>query len=272
MRFVYLEILRPSVCILTAFAVLIGALLSNNFIFTNTIYAILAAVLIAGSGNILNDLYDYNIDLINKPKRPLPSKRISIKSAKIYAFILLFFAIIFLILLPIYAILLGIFNILIVFLYASRIKRTIFASFVDSWLSASTFIFGYFSVSQNLINTPIIILAMMAYSANVGREIAKAIEDIKGDLAANVKSIPIVGGKNIAILFSIFFVFLAIIISPIPFFINIFGYLYLILIFIADILFIVSCYMLFFSASKSQKIMKIAMFIALLGFLAGIYL
>ena len=34
------------------------------------------------SWNALNDIYDYEIDLVNRPDRPLPSGRISLNHAK----------------------------------------------------------------------------------------------------------------------------------------------------------------------------------------------
>jgi len=46
-----------------------------------------AAILNAAS-NIINQYFDLAIDYINKPTRPLPSKRISIKNAMIFCFIL----------------------------------------------------------------------------------------------------------------------------------------------------------------------------------------
>lgn len=41
-------------------------------------------------GNVINDYFDYKIDLINKPQRPIPSGRISLNNAKtMHAFYLL---------------------------------------------------------------------------------------------------------------------------------------------------------------------------------------
>lgn len=34
------------------------------------------------AGNVINDYFDYKIDLINKPQRPIPSGRISLDNAK----------------------------------------------------------------------------------------------------------------------------------------------------------------------------------------------
>ena len=36
------------------------------------------------SWNALNDIYDFEIDFVNRPERPLPSGRISLNNAKIY--------------------------------------------------------------------------------------------------------------------------------------------------------------------------------------------
>ena len=50
--------------------------------------SLMAAVLNAGS-NVLNQVYDVDIDRINKPHRPLPSGRVSLRTAKVYAGVLL---------------------------------------------------------------------------------------------------------------------------------------------------------------------------------------
>ena len=265
----YIEILRPSVCALSAFAVAIGCLLagqSNVFIIS---IAMLSAALAAGGGNVLNDIFDLDVDKINKPKRPLPSGRITLKGAKKYAAALLLIAAIGFLMLPLYSLALGMFNILVIYFYSSHAKRTPFASFVDSWLSASTFLFG--SLTTGHVLPAVIILTCMAYAANVGRELAKAIEDMKGDAANKVRSLPLVLGRNAAILLSISFVSLAIVLSPLPFLLNIFNLYYMALVLVADVLFFASLWLLFVSATKSQKMMKVAMFIALLAFISGVF-
>lgn len=52
------------------------------------------ASLLNGASNIINQVYDFDIDKVNKPKRPLPRGEVSLKKAKYIAYLLYFFSII----------------------------------------------------------------------------------------------------------------------------------------------------------------------------------
>lgn len=66
---------------------------SLSLVFTILLGAICASILNAAS-NVLNQIYDFEIDKKNKPKRPLITGEISIKKAWIFTIILYFLAII----------------------------------------------------------------------------------------------------------------------------------------------------------------------------------
>ena len=100
----YIKMLRPSVVLLTIFAVIVGALISGIYNINLIIIASIVAMLISGSGNVLNDYFDYDIDKINKPNRPLVSGSIPKKNAIIYYLLLISLSIIFVSLLNIYCI------------------------------------------------------------------------------------------------------------------------------------------------------------------------
>ncbi len=74
----YLEILRPFNALMGVIAVLLVSIIGGNF----TIYVPVACVIVfifTGAGNAINDYVDHKIDAINKPDRPIPSGRISLK-------------------------------------------------------------------------------------------------------------------------------------------------------------------------------------------------
>ena len=80
----YLEILRPFNALMGVIAVLLVAIISGNF----NLYVPVACVIVfifTGAGNAINDYVDHKIDAINKPERPIPSGRISLNAAAIYA-------------------------------------------------------------------------------------------------------------------------------------------------------------------------------------------
>ena len=89
----YIQIIRPVNCIMSAFAVYIAAIISGAIFFGTypTIeftYALLTTFLVCAGGMVVNDIFDIEADKINKPKRPLPSGKIKVRTAKTYAAIL----------------------------------------------------------------------------------------------------------------------------------------------------------------------------------------
>lgn len=164
-------------------------------------------------------------------------------------------------------ILLAVFNTLVAFFYARNVKRTVFGHFVDSWLTASTFLFGGLLAS---INAVIVLLFSASYLSNLGREITKGIEDMEGDRKISAKTFAVVTGKIFSGWMAISFIIFSIIISFIPYLFNLLNIYYLILVIAADMIFIFSCFILLLNPAKSQKIMKIAMFVAVIAFLVGI--
>src|SRR5215831_19064420 len=87
---VYLELARPFTLIAPALGFVSGALTAvgahpreawtPGLLVPAAIGAVMAAVFNAGS-NALNQIYDLEIDRVNKPARPLPSGRLSTRDA-----------------------------------------------------------------------------------------------------------------------------------------------------------------------------------------------
>jgi geranylgeranylglycerol-phosphate geranylgeranyltransferase len=269
MMFAYLEILRPINGLMSVFAVFIAAMLVGFPISLELLLAFIVVFLVSSAGMIINDYFDYEIDKINRPKRPIPSGRISRRGALIYAVLLFLIANIIAFFLNFYMFGLAVLNTFIAFVYSWKLKkRLLFGNILVSWLVASTFFFG--SLLNETIGVIIIILFMLSFSSNMGREITKTIEDVKGDKRAKANTLPIVAGKNFAYLIACVFIIFSIVFSFLPYVFNLLNIYYLIFVIIADIGFTISCFIILISPKKSQKIMKISMLIALVAFLVGI--
>ena len=83
----YIEILRPGNAVMGAISIILVALIDRTFNLP-VLLAMLAVFFETAAGNVINDYFDYKIDLINKPERPIPSGRISLKAGKNYAYFL----------------------------------------------------------------------------------------------------------------------------------------------------------------------------------------
>lgn len=174
---------------------------------------ILATISIAGAGNIINDIYDVETDLINKPNKVIIGKSISEKTA--YNLFIIF---------NLFGVGLGfylshrvgkapffsLFVIisLLLYVYASYLKQTLLiGNIVISMLVAlSLIIVGVFELiptmttsnqqTQMLFFKVILDYALFAFCINLLREIAKDIEDIDGDYKAGMNTLPIAIGRE----------------------------------------------------------------------------
>ena len=229
--------------------------------------------LATGAGNMLNDYYDIDIDRINKPNRPLPSGRIQVKTA-VYLTIVCFSAA-FLIAFLIHPIsgIIGFINIFILIWYAKTLKRTILLGNLSiAYLTGSTFLFGasFFGIEGIIIMLP---LALLSFLATAAREIVKDIEDIKGDAEDGAVTFPIKYGEKPAAYLAAAFGFLAVILSPLPYFMGIMTQTYFIVLIFGVFCFFYAIYILLVKKNYagSSKFFKIAMFLALAAFIAGLF-
>ncbi len=270
----YLELMRLKNCLTAFFGTFVAGLIGSNFNIFDYFYPILLSstvvYLICAYGNVLNDIYDVDIDKINKPERPLPSKKVSLKEAWLFSLILLLIGLI-LSLFNIWCFIVALFNSIVLYLYAKKYKKNkIIGNIMVAYLTGSIFLFG--GISVNNIRT-MVILFLCAFFATWGREIIKDYEDITGDKLLGVVSLPIKYGKKSLYIASLLII-ISIILSPIPYFLGIFGRWYLYLIILCDILFLYTIYKILknpdeITCSKVSKYIKIIMNLVLLSYMVG---
>ena len=265
----YIEILRPLNCAMAAFAVFLGASIASGSFSADVALACVVAFLICGAGNVINDYYDYEIDRINAPHRPLPRGVISLSTAWRYALLLFAAGTALAALIGSAAFALAAFNSALLYAYAWRIKRAggLGKNLTVSYLVASPFLYGGIAASKPGVT---LIFVALAALANTSREIVKDIADIRGD-RGECLTLPVRIGVRRSAYVAALFLIIAVLLSPLPYLMDILGTAYLPLVGIADAVFL---YALFVSlkmsdATKSAKYIKVAMFIALLSFLAG---
>ena len=179
----------------------------------NFFFLILATITIAAAGYIINDIYDLEADIINKPKKVFLVENINIKLAHTYYHILNIIGLIsgfylaytidrisFVAIFIITALLLKVYN-------TDLKKLPLIGNIIISLLvSLSILIVGIFDIipSITLENVEdqyyafevLKDYAIFAFMFMLIREIVKDIEDVKGDKILNVKTLPIILGIN----------------------------------------------------------------------------
>lgn len=271
----FVHITRPLNCVMVGVAVFISILVGFGAIAPNDILipAIVAAVCINAAGNALNDYYDEEIDAVNKPDRALPSGRITPAGLWIYAVALFAIGnIAALLYLPLIPIAIAIINSVLLAAYASKLKKIgFFGNILVSYLVASVFAFGAAAVHALAIG---VILAIAAFFTNAAREVLKDLEDVKGDKLGGAQTLPMSEGRKKTMAVVVSFLIIAILVSPLPYLLEILSLYYMLLILVADIVLLwVIASVLKKTTLKNAKInqrrIKVASIIGLLAFLVG---
>ena len=175
----------------------------------------LSAALIGGAGNAINDYFDYEIDAVNRPDRPIPSGQVSLKTALIISLVLALGGIIISIYLSLGHLALAIISSVLLFFYSSTLKlKGFLGNLTVAGIIAISLLYGGASTGNMLAALPGFIFAFLLVLA---REIIKDIEDLEGDESFNAQTLPIVLGVEPASRISQLIIWSLIVISPLPF-------------------------------------------------------
>jgi 4-hydroxybenzoate polyprenyltransferase len=177
---------------------------------------VLATLCIAAAGNVINDIYDVETDFVNKPNKVIVGNSISEKTAfNMYIVLTIIgvgvgfylsnlvgrsgFSAIFVIISA------------LLYIYATYLKQTLLVgNIVVSFLVAmSLLIVGLFELlpvitdqnqeTQLTFFKIIFDYAIFAFMINLLREMIKDIEDINGDYKVEMKTLPIIIGRERAL-------------------------------------------------------------------------
>ncbi len=155
-----------------------------------------ASLLLAGT-MVLNDIHDVEVDRVNSPDRPLPSGKIGIREAYSLSVILSSLGIISSTILGPFTLLTALLALVLMIYYNTRGKSTgLPGNAVVSFNVALPFFFGGLAVND--LRPLLLIFSVLAFLANMAREIAKGIADVAGDSLKKVKSLAVWKGPKTA--------------------------------------------------------------------------
>ena len=176
-------------------------------------FIILASVLIAAAGYIINDYFDLNIDQINKPDRVIVNNAVSRRWAIFWHLVLSLLGLFFTVLaLPPslfwYLILANLFSILLLWLYSTNFKKQLLiGNVIISILTSWVILIVFFSKSPLSVDNIItadhreirlfrltMLYAGFAFIISLIREVLKDMEDRVGDARYGCRTMPIEWG------------------------------------------------------------------------------
>ena len=269
MRLTGLKIIRPVNClfafVLTIFAYDIAKNSIN--ISVQAIFAAISTFLIAGGGNILNDFFDYKIDLKNKPYRPIPSKNILRRESFLLSLALFVLGLIVSSFVNSNVFMIATVATMVLIVYGFIGKFLGFAGdILISFLTALVFVMGAFIISDK-IPFNIILIALATFTINLSREVVKDIEDYEADKGYKI-TLPQKIGKERATLVALMILMVHFLVAYI-----------LLPIYFTGIVFLISVPLVILlvlqvmknlktlneeSAKKAQEILKLIMFVEFL--------
>jgi len=216
----FLSIIRPQNCFIGGLTVIAGILIAYNIQFGADasslsaysylfLYAYVTYFLVAAGGNVVNDIFDIEIDKINRPHRALPSGRMTIRQAWAYVALLSILGIFFAWFpgRPISALIVIVFEI-VGYAYAAKVKTL---GLAGNFMVAISFAFGVLYGSMIFaevtalsvwyaIPVPAWLFFFTAFLILQARETIKGAEDVEGDKLRDVRTIArIYGYKPAAI-------------------------------------------------------------------------
>lgn len=267
---------RPPNGLLMFLAVIVGSYVASRTLpsFFETALAFITAYCLNGSSMVLNDIIDREVDKINAPYRPIPSGRVRINSAIVYGAALGLVGLSASFVLGINTLLVALIFYSIATAYNLWLKPLgILGNIAVSSAVVAPFLYG--SVLMiNAISPKVILLGLLAFLANMGREIIKGIADIDGDALRGVSSVARKSGNKKAAIIGSGFIITSVILSPLPTVLGVLGCTYLLLVVVADAGFLYSIIKLLVNPSQSNsRIVKhellLWMAIALIAFILG---
>lgn len=279
----YFEIIRPGNAVMAVIAVLLMGIIGHNMDLP-LILSLIATFLALSGGNAINDVFDYKIDSINKPDRPIPSGRISINNGKKYSYVLFAFSIIIGIIITslvksVYPAIIVTGACIIEYFYARNFKSSVLlGNVLVGFLTGLCFIFGGVVIGCETNTTHIIsisfILGFFALLMTTAREIVKDMEDIEGDKEEGTETLAIAFGLKNSSLISSALIIIDTILCPLLYIHKIFNIYYIVIIIFAMVIFFYSSYLILKSQSEEtcaevSKNLKIGMVIAFIAFAIG---
>ena len=265
---------RAEHAFLTAFAVVMAQAIVTKTFSTAFLLPALAPFFIVLASFALNDFQGFESDKANKRfDRPLVSGKIKRVHALYSAMLFYLLGLMSLTQVNSTAFAIGLAFAILSFFYDSLLKRIPVAgnAFIAGSMSIA-FIYGNAVLTNSLSNFNyfILVFAGMAFFSGLGRELLITLRDVKGDKKAGMLTLPMLLGKRKTVILASTLIYIAVAVSFLPplysFFLP-----YLILVIIADALWLVVTKLVIFGAradalKRARNYSLYALFAGLLAF------
>jgi geranylgeranylglycerol-phosphate geranylgeranyltransferase len=224
------------------FAVIVGEFVSKppGIPLLQTALGFATAFFLCGYSMIVNDIYDVEVDKVNRPERPIPSGRIAVQAATRLSIAMLLLGVAASVLsLNLVAVAIALFYAFVSWLYNSKAKK---AGFPGNLIVASSlaipFIYGGVISGGSVFSSLLLMMAFTSFFSGVGREVVKAMADMEGDAKRGISSIARSQGARTAAAVGAAFFLLAVFTSWLPLVLGLANVIYAFGVIVPDVVFI----------------------------------
>lgn len=163
----------------------------------NLFAIVVASALAIAAGYIINNFYDAEKDLINRPRKTMLDRLISQRTKLTAYFILNFASVIFASYVSFRAVAFFSLYIFSLWFYSHKLKRIPLVGNIVSSVLAITPFFAVFIYYKNFALV-IFVHAIFLFLIILVRDMVKDLENIKGDMAQGYKTVPILYGERMS--------------------------------------------------------------------------
>ncbi|MDG6910654.1 MAG: geranylgeranylglycerol-phosphate geranylgeranyltransferase [Nitrososphaerota archaeon] len=215
-----LDLVRPVNCAMIGFAVIIGAFVSRPPVVSpvQVTLGFLTGAFVCAYSMAVNDVYDVEVDRVNRPERPIPSGRMSARQASAISYAALAVGLACAALsLNLLAFAIAAAYALLSWLYNAWGKKTgLPGNLIVASSLAIPFIYGGAVTGGPIGGSLLLMMALTAFFSGVGREVVKGMADVEGDVKRDVDSVARSRGLAFAAWVGAAFFLLAVLSSWVP--------------------------------------------------------
>jgi len=273
-----LDLIRPVNCAMIGFAVIVGAFVSKppSVPWLQLALGFFTGFFLCAYSMSVNDIYDLEVDRVNRPDRPIPSGRISVQQASALSIVMLAagLACALLSFIPL-AIVIALAYAFLSWLYSARAKRTgLPGNLIVASSLAIPFIYGGAVSGGSIGGSLLLMMALTAFFSGVGREVVKSMADVEGDAKREVSSVARTRGLRVASGVGALFFVLAVLTSWVPLITGLANRVYSYGVIVPDVIFIYLAVAILVrhdpqSAYRVKRIALAGMTVGLLVFIGG---
>ena len=271
----YFLLTRPLNMLISGLAMVVSAAILDSLDETRTsVLIVLTVMSYTAAANVINDVLDLEIDKINRPFRPIPSKNLKKGTVLKFSFTLfLIGSVLALQLSPSAQFISLVISMPLMIVYSTHLKsKPLIGNIAVSFIIGLSFIFCG-AAFENIV--PMWTPGILAFSLTLIREIIKDIADLEGDRVAKCKTYPIQYGLEATVKLVSILSFTVSLVLLLPYFNNVYNYWYLIILLIGvELPLIIVVFLLvknptILAANQGSKILKFSTIMGLIAIYLG---